>query len=92
MNDNQRDEMLWKLAKKRAAFKQSFSAYVFATAFFICIWYFSSGPDSYFWPVWPILGWGIGILFQYLTAYQGNNLFTAGQEYERLKRQQHNQL
>jgi hypothetical protein len=88
MNTDQRDEMLWRIAKKRAAFKWSFSAYVFVSTFLIAIWYFSSGPDSYFWPVWIMLWWGIALLFQYLSAYQGNNTFTAEQEYERLKNQQ----
>lgn len=92
MNDNQRDEVLWKIAKKRAAFKRSFSLYVFVNTFLIAVWYFSSGPDAYFWPVWPIIGWGFGILMQYLGAYQGNNFFTDEQEYERLKNQQNNQL
>jgi hypothetical protein len=92
MNDNQRDEVLWKIAKKRAAFKRSFSLYVFVNAFLIGVWYFSSGPQSYFWPVWPMLGWGVGLLLQYLGAYQGRNIFSDEQEYERLKNQQNKQL
>jgi len=48
---------------------------------------FSSGPGSYFWPGWTMLWWGIGLLFQYLSAYQDNNMFTIKQEYERLKNQ-----
>ena len=92
MNNYQEHEAaLWKIAQKRAAFKWSFSAYVFAMFSLVCIWLFSSGPLSYFWPIWPIIGWGIGLLFQYLAAYQGNNLFTAEQEYQRLKNQQRNQ-
>jgi 2TM domain-containing protein len=91
-NYQQHEDALWKVAKKRAAFKWSFSAYVFAMFSLVCIWLFSTGPLSYFWPIWPIIGWGIGILFQYLAAYQGNNLFTAEQEYQRLKNQQNNQL
>ena len=92
MNDNQRDEILWQIAKKRAAFKWSFSVYVFVNAFLIGVWYFTTGPGNYFWPIWPILGWGIGILFQYLNAYQGNNVFTAEREHERLKNQQNNKI
>ena len=92
LSEQQHDEMLWKIAKKRASFKWSFSIYVFVNAFLIGVWYFSSGPHSYFWPIWTMLGWGIGLLFQYLNAYQGKNLFTTKQEYERLKNQQNNQL
>jgi 2TM domain-containing protein len=89
--DDKHDEMLWKIARKRAAFKRSFSVYVMVNAFLIAVWYFSSGPNSYFWPIWPIIGWGFGILMQYLGAYQGKNIFTDEQEYERLKNQQRNQ-
>jgi hypothetical protein len=93
MNNDQilHDEELWKIAKKRAAFKWSFSVYVFIMAFLVAVWFFSTGPGFYFWPVWPMMGWGIGILFQYLAAYQGNNLFTARREYEELLHQQENQ-
>jgi hypothetical protein len=90
MNNDERDEALWKIAKKRAMFKRSFSVYVVVNAFLIAVWYFSSGPGSYFWPVWPIIGWGFGILMQYLAAYQGKSIFTDEQEYERLKNQQNN--
>ena len=92
MQNNQHDDMLWKIAKKRASFKWSFSVYVFVNAFLICVWYFTTGPGNYFWPIWPMLGWGVGILFQYINAYQGNNVFTAAQEYERLKNQQNNKI
>ena len=92
MEDKQRDETLWEIAKKRAFFKWSFSMYVFVNAFLIGVWYFSSGPHSYFWPVWIMLGWGIGLLFQYLAAYQGNNMFTTEQEYKNLKDSINNQL
>jgi hypothetical protein len=91
MNNYQRDEVLWRIAKKRAFFKWHFSVYVFVNTFLVAVWYFSSGRDSYFWPVWPIIGWGFGILMQYLAAYQGNNMFTAEQEYQRLKDQQQKQ-
>jgi len=92
LEDKQRDETLWEIAKKRAFFKWSFSMYVFVNAFLIGVWYFSSGPHSYFWPVWIMLGWGIGLLFQYLAAYQGNNMFTTEQEYKNLKDSINNQL
>lgn len=59
MNNDERDEALWKIAKRRAMFKRSFSVYVMVNAFLIAVWYFSSGPDSYFWPIWPMIGWGL---------------------------------
>lgn len=35
----------------------------------IAIWFFSGGPQSYFWPVWPILGMAIAAVFVGLDAY-----------------------
>lgn len=35
----------------------------------LAVWFFSSGPGSYFWPVWPILGMSIASVFAGLDAY-----------------------
>lgn len=35
----------------------------------IAIWFFSTGPASYFWPVWPILGMFVAAVFVGLDAY-----------------------
>lgn len=87
MEPQQRDEQLWQLAKKRAGFKRSLAAYFFVNSFLVGVWYFSSGRHSYFWPVWPMLGWGIGVAFHYFEAYHGSKIFSAEDEYEKLKRE-----
>jgi hypothetical protein len=92
MNYQQHDEELWKIAKRRAAFKRNFAIYFFANLVCVVTWYLSGGIGSYFWPVWPMFGWGIGIAFQYAAAYHHNSLFTAEDEYKRLKNQQNHQL
>ena len=38
--------------------------------------------------VWPMIGWGIGLAFQYLDAYGGNKTDLVQKEYERLKNKQ----
>lgn len=80
-----KDQMLWKMAKKRAGFKWSFSMYILVNLMLIAIWFYTSGNTDYFWPIWPILGWGLGIVIQYLEAYHGNKLFSVQNEYEKLK-------
>ena len=87
-NEQRKDDILWQAARKRAGFKRSLLTYIIINIFLIGVWFLSSGPDSYFWPVWPILGWGIGVAFQYANAYHGNKIFTTEQEYEKLKNQQ----
>ncbi|WP_207492144.1 2TM domain-containing protein [Aridibaculum aurantiacum] len=85
-DDLRRDDVLWQMAKRRAGFKYSLLAYIFVNLFLIATWYFTSGSHSYFWPVWPMLGWGIGLAFQYFGAYHGDNVFSAEKEYEKMKR------
>ncbi len=85
-NDQQRDERLWKLAKERVAFKWSFASYIFVNTFLVGVWFFTTGPSHYFWPIWPILGWGLGVGLHYARAYYGNDVFSAENEYESLKK------
>ena len=35
----------------------------------IAVWFFSTGGDGYFWPVWPLLGLTIAAVFAGLDAY-----------------------
>ncbi|GIF23909.1 hypothetical protein Ate02nite_66390 [Paractinoplanes tereljensis] len=35
--------------------------YVVANIAQVIVWWFAT-PDLYFWPVWSILGWGIGLV------------------------------
>lgn len=83
----QTDEQLWRLAKKRAGFKWSLTAYIFMSIFFTAIWFLSSGGNIYFWPGWIMFWWGIGVAYQYVDAYHTNNFFSVNKEYENLKKQ-----
>ena len=83
-----RDEALWQLAKRRAGFKISAVTYILVNCLLIVIWYFTSGPSSYFWPIWSMLGWGIGVSAQYFSAYHGSEIFSIEREYEKLKNKQ----
>ncbi|TAE14550.1 MAG: hypothetical protein EAZ47_10745 [Bacteroidetes bacterium] len=88
-NPSQNDE-LWILAKKRAKFKKSAFSYLIINAFLIGIWFVTAFPVlgfsiRTFWPVWVILGWGIGLGFQYADAYLNVNIVSTEREYEKLK-------
>ena len=85
--NNDKEEFLWQVAKKRAGFKRSFLTYLIINVVLIGQWYFSGGSRDYFWPGWVLLGWGIGIAFQYARAYHGNHLFTTEYEFEKLKQE-----
>ncbi|WP_225753430.1 2TM domain-containing protein [Actinotalea sp. Marseille-Q4924] len=53
-------------ARKRLEDRRSLGAhalaYVLVNAFLVVIWSLN-GTDQFFWPVFPILGWGIGLAF-----------------------------
>lgn len=86
-----KDERLWAIAKKRAGFKKDLFAYITVNAFLWMIWLLSPGHNNYSkipWPVWPTVGWGIAVIFQYLGAYSYPEENTVQKEYEKLKQQQ----
>ena len=59
-NEDLRKAAVERLKKKRE-FYQHLLAYVLVNTFLVAIWALSSG--GFFWPVFPILGWGIGLAF-----------------------------
>jgi hypothetical protein len=94
-----RDEQLWRIAKKRADFKKHLATYIIINGFLWLLWFFTSGnieiADTDYnnvpWPVWSTLGWGIGLAFSYYNAYHDNREGDIMREYQKLKdREGHN--
>lgn len=56
--DDPRQAAIQRLTSRRE-FKRHLVVYVIVNAFLVAIWSVASG--GYFWPVWPIAGWGIGL-------------------------------
>lgn len=87
--EQQRDEQLWQIAKKRAGFQRSLVSYFVINGLLWFIWWFTIGRRGINrdmpWPVWSMLGWGIGLLFQYLNAYGGAKQDLVEKEYKKLK-------
>lgn len=86
-NGQQRDEKLWKLAKKRAEFKKYLLTYLVINAFLWGFWLFNSyrhGDFSFPWPAFVSLGWGIGLAFNYIGAYSGYKESLTEKEYNKL--------
>ena len=55
--------------KARNDFKVMLAIFAVIIVLLIAVWFFSSGPGTYFWPVWPILGMTIAAVFVGLDAY-----------------------
>ena len=64
--DERREAAIRRLKAKRA-FMQSLAAYVIVNAFLVAIWALSG--QGYFWPIWVMGGWGIGIAFHAWSVY-----------------------
>lgn len=48
--------------EKRAAFWPHLAAYLLITTLLVTVW-FLIGDGGLFWPVFPMVGWGVGVFF-----------------------------
>ena len=81
MNDNN----LYRIAKRRVAFKNHLVAYIIVNLAFLLVDF--NDDERIDWAFWPIFFWGIGLLFDGLNAY-GAKIFSVEKEIEKLKRKQ----
>ena len=78
------DTQLRELAKKRVDFRRHLIVYFVMNSMFWIIWYVTGG--TYPWPVWPMAGWGVGVIFHYLFDFRSSNLFSEDEEFKKLKK------
>ncbi len=62
-----REQAKTSIAKKRSAW-QFLMITVLVNAGLSLIWFFTS-PGGYFWPMWPMLGMGLGVVLSLADAY-----------------------
>lgn len=68
----------------REDFKRHLTAYVLMSGMFVAVWFFSG--VGYFWPIWPMLGWGVGLAFHTIAYVKGEiTEDEIGAEIERLR-------
>ena len=53
--------------KDKRDFRNHVAAYVLVNALLVVIWALSGA--GYFWPIWSIAGWGIGLAFNAWAVY-----------------------
>lgn len=84
------DEEIRELARARVGFRYHALAYVAVNAFLVALWWYTGrgaglgGDDVPFWPMWPFLGWGLGLAFHGWGAY-GRQLDAVAREEETLR-------
>ena len=87
--EEQKDEKLWLIAKRRAEFQNSLLGFFVTTTICWVIWFFTDGRwEGTPWPLWVMLGLGIGLFLKFMNAYKTDKDTLAEKEYEKLKNQQ----
>ena len=66
------EEEIYQQARKRVEEKKGFfthlAVYIVVNIMLVLIWAFASG-GGYPWFIWPLGGWGIGLLFDFLRVF-----------------------
>ena len=87
--ETEREKELWRIAKKRVAFKRHLTLYTLINGSLWLLWYFTDRMNESAgipWPLFPTLGWGIGIFFNFLGAYVWARPGAIEREYQKLNR------
>lgn len=69
MTEDQRQQAIRRIRAKRE-FWVHLSVYLAVNALLVLIWAMTSA--AYFWPVWPMLGWGIAIVVHAVRVFGGS--------------------
>ncbi len=64
---DERHEAAYKRVKDKRDFRNHVAIYVIVNALLVVIWALSGA--GYFWPIWPIAGWGVGLAFNAWAVY-----------------------
>jgi hypothetical protein len=79
------DTQLHQLARKRVEFRSHLIVYCIINVVFWFLWWITG--EGYPWPIWPMAGWGIGVLFHYLFDYRPSKYLSEEEEYQKLKKE-----
>jgi hypothetical protein len=66
----QQRELAIKRIREKDAFRMHLLTYVLVNAMLVLIW--ATTGAGYFWPIWVMAVWGIGVVLNGYTAYRGN--------------------
>jgi cytochrome b561 len=88
------EEQIYEQAKKRVEARKAFfihlTVYIVVNIMLVLIWAFAAG-GGYPWFIFPIVGWGIGLLFHGLRVFvfeQTSDEAAIEKEAEKIRRQQ----
>ncbi|MEM6262477.1 MAG: 2TM domain-containing protein [Bacteroidota bacterium] len=81
------EQQIYERARRRVAFRIHFVAFIIGTLINWVVWLVYTTP--HIWPIWPMLGWSIGITSHYLGAYHPGRLFSIEKEMQRIIRKEY---
>jgi hypothetical protein len=55
--------------RRERSFRAHVTSYLLVMALLMAIWLLTT-PGGYFWPIWPLLGWGIGVASHGLAGWR----------------------
>jgi hypothetical protein len=67
VDDGERREAALARLEAKRDFRNHVAIYVIVNTMLVAIWALSG--QGYFWPVWPILGWGVGLVLHGWKAF-----------------------
>jgi len=71
-NEEERRDAAIKRLKAKRGFLSNLGAYVIINAFLVVVWALSG--QGYFWPIWVMAGWGIGLASHAWAIYGGGRI------------------
>jgi hypothetical protein len=84
----QRRELAIKRIKAKNDFKTHLVVYLTVNAMLVVIWAFTTAgkpfPEGFFWPIFVMAFWGIGVVLNWYTVYRGN-VYTEAQIQREMK-------
>ena len=69
-SEEERRERAIAQLKKKSDFRAHLLAYVLVNTFLVAMWALTGA--NFFWPAFPLLGWGIGLVFHARDTYWGD--------------------
>lgn len=76
------EQQIIEKAKRRLGFKVHFIIFLLLLPVNWIIWLLTD--TTYIWPVWPTLGWGLGVLFHWLGVFHADKFLSLDKEVNRL--------
>ena len=71
MTSNETNDKLLKLAKRRVLLKKTIKWHTIIyliVNIFLCAIYCLTTSNGYFWPMWSIIGWGVGLILHVVVV------------------------